>query len=167
MITLLTHENELRKYSNTGRLVLESIPTLARRCLWRRTVPDEQLLATIETAQVALLHPEGDAVPVASQGAYDHFIVIDSTWQEARKIINRSTYLHDIPRVALPTGSPSRFTLRRNQVAGGLSTVESVIALLKAQQYDHVAEQLEQNFLAWLAIHQAPKSSRSNDQELS
>jgi len=153
LIIALTHERELTKKTNTGQLLLQLPVWVSRRVIWKRTLPDPWLLKLIENQRVAILYP--DLPNVADQltservdndqeiQSFDHFIVIDSTWQEARKIMNRSAYLQKLPRVALPESEPSKFHLRRNQVEGGLCTVEAAISLMRCAQCDQHADHLE------------------------
>ncbi|MGH1348142.1 MAG: tRNA-uridine aminocarboxypropyltransferase [Nannocystales bacterium] len=130
-ILLLTHEHELTKRTNTGRVVLEALGNVARRIVWQRTAPEAELLRAIEAGGAALVWPsvaQGGAAPVREPNT---FVVIDGTWQQARKMYNRSPYLHGLPTVALQPTEPSIYTLRRNQVSGGLCTAEAVACLLE------------------------------------
>lgn len=146
---LLTHSRELNKLSNTGRLVLDALGARTRRVIWQRKSPDECLLQLIEKGDVLLLYPE-----VIESGSHVHStlgvcsscIIIDGTWQEARKIYNRSTYLHQLPRLSLKEGLRSNFCLRRNQKVDGLSTVETVIEILKLNSEELAASNLKVGF---------------------
>ena len=130
-ILLLTHEHELTKQTNTGRVVLEALGQAASRIVWRRATPDAELLRMIEAGGVALvwpLAPKSHTAPVRELHTY---VVVDGTWQQARKIYNRSPYLHALPTIALQPDEPSVYTLRRNQIGGGLCTAEAVACLLR------------------------------------
>jgi len=72
--------------------------------------------------------------------------VLDSTWQESKKIINKSPYLKNIPKVSLNTGRASNFSRRKNQVPGGLCTAECVLELLKLKGRIELAAQLEKEY---------------------
>ena len=130
-ILLLTHEHELSKATNTGRVVLQALGESARRVVWRRKEPQADLLRAIEAGGVALVWPFATGSPAVQAGEAQAFIVIDGTWQQARKIYNRSPYLHALPTVALEPDGPSIYTLRRNQIGGGLCTAEAVACLLR------------------------------------
>lgn len=166
-IILLTHQREQFKKTNTGQLALLQSGLNVTRIIWDRSNPDIELLRLIEQGSVFLLYPEQcfpdpvSAEPMASsavslepcwQGCDDEvsFIIIDSTWQEARKIFNRSPYLTDLPRVTLAASEDSLFKLRRNQIAGGLCTAESVIALLRMNSQNHLANKLETDFYTFV-----------------
>ncbi|MDO6461258.1 tRNA-uridine aminocarboxypropyltransferase [Granulosicoccaceae sp. 1_MG-2023] len=139
---LLTHSRELAKSSNTGQLLLQAADINAGRIVWSRTEPDETLLAQIAAGGVGLAWPDGadsSAVPVT---ACQSCILIDGTWQEARKIFNRSAYLQSLPRLQPQVQGPSCYKLRRNQRENGLSTAECAAALLKQAGQPAVAENL-------------------------
>jgi len=132
-LILLTHSREFAKPTNTGRLVAQA---LAERCWvipWQRVSPDAELLSLIEQGRVALIYPCENSAPLgeALPEGVDHWLLIDGTWQEAKKIYNRSPYLQQLPSFTLPLDAPSRYFLRRNQTEQGLCTAECSELLLK------------------------------------
>lgn len=155
-VLLLTHERELGKKTNTGELVLscffdygeagEGSTDSARRILWKRTEPNAYLLDKAKQNQVALLYPAAEGESVASIDDFETFVVLDSTWQESKKIINKSPYLKTLPKIALSTGRISSFQRRKNQVPGGLCTAECVLELLKLKGKVELAERLEKEY---------------------
>ncbi|QFI38932.1 DTW domain-containing protein [Moritella marina ATCC 15381] len=147
-IYLVTHEREFSRRSNTGKLVQQFIPDETSIVAWRRKEPDSQLLAAIKTGRVAILAPGAEGEHDISD--FDSLVLLDSTWQEARKMYSRSDYLKDLPKVTLTAPQASEFILRANQLEGGLSTVECVIELLRLQQRDAEAEQLKVEFKAFI-----------------
>ena len=162
-IILLTHQREQFKKTNTGQLIQVQPGLDVTRIIWERTNPDQALLKMIAQGDVFLLYPDISicnptvTVPVylrpymQDNTAKKRFIIIDSTWQEARKIFNRSPYLKDLPRITLAPSQTSLFKLRRNQIAGGLCTAESVIALLKMNHKNHLANKLETDFYTFIS----------------
>ncbi|RLV60233.1 DTW domain-containing protein [Parashewanella curva] len=70
-------------------------------------------------------------------------MVLDGTWQEARKIYNKSSYLKELPKVKIEPSSTSIYQLRRNQKPNGLCTAECVAELLKAKGSVMAAEKLQ------------------------
>jgi len=155
-VLLLTHERELGKKSNTGELVLSCFsssvgsdnitPNRAQRILWKRTEPSAYLLKKIAQNEVALLYPANGGESVESVENFETFVVLDSTWQESKKIINKSPYLKTIPKVSINTARTSNFQRRKNQVPGGLCTAECVLELLKLKGRIELAEQLEKEY---------------------
>jgi len=147
-IYLVTHEREFSRRSNTGKLVQQFLPDETSIVPWRRKEPDTKLLTAIKSGRVAILAP--DAEDEHDIGDFDSLVLLDSTWQEARKIYRQSDYLKDLPKVTLNPAQASEFILRANQLEGGLSTVECVIELLRLQQRDEEAEQLVGQFKAFI-----------------
>ncbi|MDT3280787.1 tRNA-uridine aminocarboxypropyltransferase [Shewanella sp. SP2S1-2] len=67
---------------------------------------------------------------ITTQRMPSQVVILDATWQEARKMLRQSPYLKTAARVSLPPLMPeSAFILRRNQQEGGLCTAECIIAL--------------------------------------
>ena len=157
-IILLTHQRELDRKSNTGQLVIDVLGFAASRIIWDRVNPDGALLSLIQQAKVGLLFPELEASEKGEGGQprqvcidennkaalaeYEYLIIIDATWQEARKIFNRSAYLHLLTKVNLSHSMKSSFRLRRNQIDGGLCSAECVGLLLTYSGQAQFAEQL-------------------------
>ncbi|WP_062270510.1 tRNA-uridine aminocarboxypropyltransferase [Endozoicomonas arenosclerae] len=139
MIYLLTHPLELLKASNTGRLVKEVMPETIVES-WSRVEPPEQLLAMLESDSFApkLVFPEAfaiyqqyDEVFKDSGGARKPlYILLDGTWQQARKMYRQSPYLHNLPLCEIQSDEKSVYDLRRNQASGGLCTAEVAAEVL-------------------------------------
>ena len=147
-ITLLTHFKEFPKKSNTGRLVLDVLGNDAEQIRWDRTNPPDTLLKEIEAGGVALVYPGTPDEPESDLSGIRQFIIIDSTWHEARKIHQRSPYLQQVRRISLKTIHRSRYNLRKNQKKSGLCTAECVIEILRRTGNDTAADQLEEQFMA-------------------
>lgn len=163
-ILLLTHEHELTKATNTGRVVLEALADAAMRIVWRRATPEPELLRTIEAGGVALVWPLSARTAVAPVREPHTYVVIDGTWQQARKIYNRSPYLQGLPTVALQPTEPSIYTLRRNQIGGGLCTAEAVACLLQQPGLaQHDGLQLARAISMRLHEFLTPASGRTGD----
>ena len=64
------------------------------------------------------------------------FVLLDGTWSQSRKMLHRSPYLQDIPRMAIQPTAPSIYRLRCQRCTQHLSTVEVAIMLL--EQLDEV-----------------------------
>ncbi|WP_319004927.1 tRNA-uridine aminocarboxypropyltransferase [Microbulbifer aggregans] len=149
-IILLTHERELDRPTNTGSLAVSVAGGgvgLVRRIVWSRTAPDQELLADVNKPGIGLLYPttevEGEEINAAE---CENFILLDGTWQEARKMYNRSPYLQSVSRVSLGSAQSSRYRLRRNQKAGGLCTAECVVEILRVKGQQALAAALEAEF---------------------
>jgi DTW domain-containing protein YfiP len=149
-ITLLTHFKEFSKKSNTGRLVLDVLGSAAEQVRWDRINAPDRLVAEIEAGGVALVYPGVHDAEDTNLNGISQFILIDSTWHEARKIHQRSPYLQKVRRISLLPGARSRYNLRKNQKESGLCTAECVIEILRSRGYEAEAAQLEERFLAYM-----------------
>lgn len=130
-IILLTHQRELKKSTNTGSLVVDALGEGAKVVVWERLNPSPELLKKISEGSTALLYPSPDSTLISAADAYQNYVIIDGTWQESQKIVNRSPYLHSLPTVKIQANGPSAYNLRRNQRPGCLCTAECVIEVLK------------------------------------
>lgn len=146
-IYLLTHERELDRLSGTGSICdkeldyLEIIP-------WKRKEP-APLFDNIDAEKTVLIYPGKSENPSIDLNSIENFILIDGTWQEARKVYNRSPYLRAYKEYEFKNSSPSIYNLRRNQI--GLCTAESVIELLKLLGREEDSKRLYDAFILKLS----------------
>jgi len=145
-IYLLTHEQETKKSTNTGSIAIDHSSGIVERILWQRVNPNKELLCLVKNNNALLLYPS-EQESNAEIEDYENFIIIDGTWQEARKIYNKTPYLKCAPQHFLKTANGSDYRLRKNQVPSGLCTLECVINVLKAKDENKLAEKLESEFL--------------------
>jgi DTW domain-containing protein YfiP len=148
--TLLTHFKEFEKRSNTGRLVLEILEDMAVQARWDRLNPPPGLTEEIEAGGVALVYPGSSDENSGDLSDVSQFILIDGTWNEARKIYQRSPYLRKARRVCLKPAGTSQYNLRRNQKDACLCTAECVIEILRCTGRAELAERLQELFLAFI-----------------
>lgn len=155
-IYLLTHERELHRGTNTGSLAIKYSTNIVERILWERVNPNKDLIKLIENNEAVLLYSKGESSPEGESSSlvssiiiekYENIIIIDSTWQEARKIFNHSTYLKNAPQFTLKTANNSLYKLRANQPEGGLCTIECIIEVLKIKGQDKIATELSLKFV--------------------
>ncbi|MCW8329506.1 DTW domain-containing protein [Photobacterium sp. SDRW27] len=163
---LLTHPKELNKDTNTGELMLRTLPN-CQRYTWDRVNPPTELLDQLRNPhyQPWLLFPSDEQHPAAAYQAADSkqplFVLLDATWQEARKMVRKSDWLASLPRLSLTPDSTSAYQLRRNQQAGNLCTCEAGIALLQLLGENQQADQLQHYFQCFIDTFHADKSGHS------
>lgn len=155
-IILLTHSREMARENNTGQLVKQVLGARARVVEWHRKQPDAELLAAIEAGLVGLVFPSNEENISAKVSEISkrilYLVLIDATWQEARKMYNQSPYLRALPKVSLIGTPKSIYPLRRNQIEGGLCTAECVIHLLTESKNVIEAQQLSQLLMTFIGI---------------
>ena len=157
-IFLLTHERELHRATNTGSLAIEDSNEIVERIIWERVSPNKDLIRLIENNEAVLLFSNGESSSAIFTSAtssavskvlveeYENIIIIDSTWQEAKKIFNQSAYLKNAPQFTLKTTNDSLYKLRANQPKGGLCTIECIIEVLRMKGQYKIASELSLKF---------------------
>jgi DTW domain-containing protein YfiP len=76
-----------------------------------------------------VLFPGGAAAPPATPPR--RVIVLDGSWSQARRMIQRIPALRELPRLSLPAApAPDLPRLRRPTIAGGMSTIEAMARAL-------------------------------------
>ncbi|KMV28955.1 tRNA-uridine aminocarboxypropyltransferase [Photobacterium swingsii] len=171
---LLTHPNECRKATNTGELMMRTLPH-CERVIWDRVNSPTALIEKLEDPayQAWLLFPADDTHPATPFVAHSSsstsiitttplFVLLDATWQEARKMVRKSPWLANLPRLSLTPTALSQYQLRRNQQAGNLCTCETGIALLSLLNEPQQAEQLQCYFTAFSDVFHADRSGHSH-----
>ncbi|SBS26696.1 DTW domain protein [Marinomonas spartinae] len=133
-IWLLTHSEETKKKTGTGKLVKEALADECNIVEWSRVLPNKEIL-NLDISNTILLYPQEESTQEStSLKDIDNVIILDGTWQQARKMYNQSPYLKSFPHYEIQ-GKVSEYTKRRNQKNMGLCTAETVIHLL--QQKGH------------------------------
>ncbi len=165
-IALLTHENELHRDTNTGKWLQASLAHCSIH-IWQRKSMPISLNELIEREQLTpfLLFPDEESITVESITEAKNstnikplFVVLDATWQEAKKMARKSHWLADWPKVSLEPKNTSQYTLRRNQDSGHLCTLEVGSEILAVLGHSEDAQQLNAFFDYYLKAYQADKS---------
>ncbi|MEO9654565.1 tRNA-uridine aminocarboxypropyltransferase [Marinomonas sp.] len=135
-IWLLTHSEELKKPSATGPLVKQHLIEECEVITWSRVCPPKEILELPKDRTILVYLTDDTTKRALEDGALsaEHIIVIDGTWQQARKMYNQSPYLHDLKHYQIE-GETSVFSKRRNQKDAGLCTAEVALHFLKKRQH--------------------------------
>jgi len=141
---ILRHIRESERPSNTGRLAALAMPNA-------RIIPcgggDRTGLAPLDDTFLRmtntwLLWPDGDGAQ-PDLPLPERIVVLDATWQQARRLYSRTPELQAMPRLLLPFPDKSRKRLRDPHRADGMSTIEAVAAAVAVLEGKKVAEPLE------------------------
>lgn len=162
---LLYHENEQKKLTNTGKLITNSLPN-ARAYLWQRRELPTALLEKIarDDTETWLLFPSTENTlsteyaNAKTSSKKQLFILLDATWQEAKKMVNRSPWLQELPCLYLENVDTSSYHLRRNQSEGNLCTCEAGMEILKMVKEPENAQALNLYYERFLTVFQAERS---------
>ena len=146
-IWLITHSEELKKPSGTGRLVKEALQNECEIIIWSRVSPNKDILklSPSNTLLIYLCNDEQDRFQANITESIDNIIILDGTWQQARKIYNQSPYLQKFRHYEIQN-IKSAYKKRRNQKDIGLCTAEVAIQLLTEYQHP-AAKELSEKFI--------------------
>jgi len=141
--TIVRHSNEDWKSTNTARLAALAMPQ-ARLISYGdrdRSFREEAL----ELEGACVLFPEGQGTerpPIAPQ----QVIVLDGTWAQARRMLQRIPALRTLPRLALPPRSTRAIRrLRQAHAPHAMSTLEAIagaVALLEGEESGRILDDL-------------------------
>lgn len=89
------------------------------------------LSATLAEPGTMVLFPGPGSVDVASLTTPPRtLVVVDGTWSNARKMVQRSPLLASLPRLGFNPAHPSTYRIRKEPAAHCLSTIEAVAYVL-------------------------------------
>ncbi|GFP75648.1 tRNA-uridine aminocarboxypropyltransferase [Clostridium fungisolvens] len=157
-IWILSTEKEFYRPSNTARILKLVNPESTDIYLWERTKKPEELIKNIkqDIYDVYLVFPEEsrdvESVEVMNNHAdkIPAFILLDGTWKEAKKILRRSEYLKELPRISLSVDFKSEYNLRRGVVEGNLCTIEAAIEVIRKNNELENADKINKVFKMFL-----------------
>lgn len=159
---LLTHEEELKRTSNTGRLIEKALTT-TRVIPWQRKEVPQELVQLIESGDYNIFlvfsdereEEQARTVSFKEDDRQTVFLILDGTWKEARKMLRKSPYLDQLPILALKDLKPTRYDLRRNKDLDHICTVEVAIELLKLSDEKENSKMLGDYFNTFLDAYHA------------
>ncbi|STQ75262.1 tRNA-uridine aminocarboxypropyltransferase [Grimontia hollisae] len=135
---LVMYDDEVLKPSNTGRLIADCVED-TYAYIWSRTEPNEEMLSLVNDPQWQpfIVFPEQYAIPErvrffpeVTEGKRPLFILIDGTWQEAKKIFRKSPWMDSIPVLSIKTSERSRYHVREAAGESQLATAEVAAKVL-------------------------------------
>lgn len=141
-IHIILHERETKRNTNTGRLPGMLFGESVQYYVWKRKDPPRDLVDRLsdEDKLFVLLYPASEDAETLKpdevihsskeESKEVHLVVVDGTWQETVKMVNRSSYLNEMSRLHLTHNVKSKFTLRKNQKDGNLCTSEAIALAL-------------------------------------
>lgn len=154
---LIMADIEPIKPTNTGWLIADVVSDTAAFG-WARTEVDPALLALLADPQWQpyLVFPAefapservvfGVQPATVPNGKRPLFVLLDATWNEARKMFRKSPYLDHLPVLSLQPEQLSRYQLRRAQRADHLCTAEVAAMCLALAGELHAAQVLDAYF---------------------
>jgi len=122
-VVVLQHALEQSEVSNTGRFVPLVLKNAELRLHGARGGP-----ARVEDLSGATLLFPGEGAPPVDLARVSTLVVVDASWSQARRMVQRVPVLRGLPRLALAVPAPARSL--RDAPPGGLSTLQAVARAL-------------------------------------
>ncbi len=131
---VIRHNKEREKSTNTARMAALALP----RCrLLTYGAPGERFDAAVLDAPDTWLLFTGNAPPAPDAPLPRRLVVLDGSWAQARRMVQRVPELRRLPGLTLPPPAPNTRRLRRPPHADGMSTIEAMagaVALLEGEE---------------------------------
>lgn len=137
---IIRHSKESWRTSNTARIAALALP--AARVLDHGGLEDGR----IDRSELAeggswLLFP-GSRTDLSSLPRPRQLVVLDGSWRQARRILQRMPGVSELPRLSLPSAVEDRPRLRRPPIAEGMSTLEAIAGAVSMLEGSENAEAL-------------------------
>ncbi len=135
-LLVLQHPQEAQQAKGSVRLLQLSLAN--SRCVVGERHAPAALASLLQPAaadgqappQPVLLFPAGDGAPATAPPCAGTLVLLDGTWRQARRLLQANPLLQDLPRWALPSPPPARYTIRRAHRPDQRSSLEAACLAL-------------------------------------
>lgn len=151
-VVFLQHPRETRMPIGTCRLAHLSLPN-SELVVGLHPEREPRLAALAQDPGTMLLFPGEHATDISALDTPPTtLLVVDGTWINARKLVQRSPLLAAVPRLCFVPPAPSNYRIRREPAAHCVSTIEAVVHVLEVlerapgrfrpilQAFDHMVD---------------------------
>ena len=128
-VDVLMHRREFWRPTSTGRLINRVMPASRHHVFNREALPARSAIA-LPDRELWILHPRGEVLPDGAVPEKLQVLLLDGSWREAAAMTQTVGSWGRLVR--LPAAGPSRNALRRQELDGNYSTIESLLFLLTA-----------------------------------
>jgi DTW domain-containing protein YfiP len=130
-VVFLQHTREARVAVSTCRMAHLSLPNSQMHVLWSAD-DSPTLAAQLAGPDTYILFPAADAVDIGDLPRPPQtLVVVDGTWTNAKKLVQRSPLLRSLPRLAFHPDFTSNYRIRREPAEHCLSTIEATAHALE------------------------------------
>jgi DTW domain-containing protein YfiP len=143
-VLIVRHVSERTRSSNTGRAAALALARAEILDVGEQGVPFDG--AALRRPGTWLVYPEGAPRLEAPAPPPEQIVVLDGTWQQARKMRTRLTALRGLPILRLPDAAAPRQRLRAAPAHGMVSTIEAIARALRLVEGEAPAAALEALF---------------------
>lgn len=163
-VVFVQHPRESRVPISTCRMAHLSLPN-SEMHVALGAEGEPKLEAWARTEGTAVLFPGEESVDVAQLKEMPKtLIVVDGTWSNARKVVERSPALRSLPRIGFLPERPGNYRIRKEPKEHCLSTIEAVAFVLeklekapgKFQPMLRAFDAMVEKQLAFISTRQGP-----------
>ena len=174
-IVIIQHPNERKRPIRTAKMLengLENCHIFVRRKVKDLNREDEKLRHWLEHPGAHVLFPQEDAKTPEDLVKNDNLakivlIVLDGTWDEAKKMYNWSPILQSLPKMKLELNVKSLYVVKTQPNDKCLSTVECVAhAVAQLEENPALVEVLTRPLLALCSIQISHGAVKHDSKEL-
>jgi DTW domain-containing protein YfiP len=134
-VVFVQHPRETKVPVSTCRMAHLSLPN-SELHVGLTAVGNARLEALCAEPGVAVLFPSEGAVDVGELASPPRtLVVVDGTWSNARKVVERCPLLSRLPRVSFTPARPGNYRIRKEPAEHCLSTIEAVTHVLEALEH--------------------------------
>lgn len=139
-LLIVRHHKETLKSTNTARLAALAMSRCRIVSYGSPGVPFDA--SVLEGDDTWLLFPDAHQEPEPGAARPGRLIVLDGSWGQARRMVQRVPALRRLPGLKLPPPAPDSRRLRRPPHPDGMSTLEAIAGALAYLEGEHVAQPL-------------------------
>lgn len=138
-VVVVRHMLERNKSTNSARWAALALPNLEMHTYGLPGPPMDG--AAWVTPSTWVLFPHAQPTPPPEQPP-ERLVVVDGSWPQARRILQRTTAFRGLPRLSLPPPLPRR-RLRAQHQEEGMSTLEAIAGAYRLLGEPAVADALD------------------------
>lgn len=142
-VSVLMDRLEQYRPTSTGMLIQRVLPASGQHLFQRQARLDRSAVCD-PARELWILHTRGEPMPADASPDHVQVLLLDGSWQAVGVMLPQIEGWGR--RVRLPVAAPSRYWLRASNADGRLSTLEALIALLRALGETAPAAKLDLQF---------------------
>jgi len=143
-VVIVRHVSERWRSSNSGRMAALALTNCEILEHGDRDAPLDGAALAVRGSW--LVFPEGEPRTAPPEPPPERIVILDGTWQQARKMRTRLAALRGMPVLRLPDQAAPGPRLRASPAHGMVSTIEAIARALRLLEGDAPAEALERLF---------------------
>lgn len=146
-LTLVIHNSELRRTTNTGTLAVKALTNSELLIRGKINEPLDLSQTLSQNYRSVLFYPCEDAVDLSaefiSQSSLPiHLIVPDGNWRQASKVHYRHNEIKHLPRVMIKTENTETHHLRAESSKEGMATLQAIAHAMGIIEGENIKNEL-------------------------